>query len=230
VRDVFKEDHDKAKTSADKAVLAKKILTQASEGGKEAAESFALFEWARDLATEAGDPETACRAVDRLSELFDIDSLDAKFLALKELVRRPHTAAASRLIAEKAVLLLDDALAKDDVPQARKVHGIAVGEAKKTLQREFLQQVNARSKDVDQAHRLLSQLDDARAALKEDPKDADANLTLGEYYCLFKGDWDRGLRYLAAGSDPALQTPAAADLAGPTDAAAQAALGDQWWT
>ena len=229
VRDVFKEEHEKAKTTADKTALAKKILNEASEGGKEAAEAFALFEWARDLATKAGEPETACAAVDRLTESFDIEPLDAKFLVLKELVRTQHTAAASKFIAERAVTLLDDALAAEDIPQARKFHGIAVGEATKTQQREFLQQVNARSKDIDQAHRLLSQLDDARAAIKDDPKDAEANLTLGEYYCLFKGDWDRGLRYLAAGSDPALQEAAAADLAGPSDVAAQAAVGDRWW-
>ena len=52
---------------------------------------------------------------------------------------------------------------------------------------------------------------------------------LGTYLCFVRGDWDRGLPHLAAGSDAALAATAKHDLARPQDAAARAAAGDAWW-
>src|SRR5262249_14401733 len=46
---------------------------------------------------------------------------------------------------------------------------------------------------------------------------------------LVKGEWDKGLPMLAKGSDAKLKELAQKELAGPKDAAEQAAVGDGWW-
>src|SRR5262249_9040848 len=56
-----------------------------------------------------------------------------------------------------------------------------------------------------------------------------ANLTMGRYYCLAKGNWARGLPLLALGADADLKELARRDLAAPVKAAERAALGDGWW-
>jgi hypothetical protein len=56
-----------------------------------------------------------------------------------------------------------------------------------------------------------------------------ANLTVGQYYCFFKGQWDRGLPMLARADDSEIADLAQADLNGPSGAEDQVRLGDRWW-
>ena len=60
----------------------------------------------------------------------------------------------------------------------------------------------------------------------DDPK---ANLEVGRYYCLIRGEWAKGLPLLAQSQHPQLQELAEADLRGPTQAADQMELADGWW-
>jgi len=69
----------------------------------------------------------------------------------------------------------------------------------------------------------------ANTTLAKKPDDPEANFTAGKYLCLVKGDWDKGLPLLAKGSDAKLKELAQKELAGPKDAAEQAAVGDGWW-
>jgi hypothetical protein len=66
-------------------------------------------------------------------------------------------------------------------------------------------------------------------ALKEKPDDPEANLAVGKWYCLSKGDWDKGLPMLAKGSEAPWADLARRDVAAPTEAKAQLELADAWW-
>ena len=69
----------------------------------------------------------------------------------------------------------------------------------------------------------------AMETLKSHPDDAEANLALGRCYCLNKGDWEKGLAYLAKGGDSEFCQAAQADVKSPESAEAQLKLGDAWW-
>jgi formylglycine-generating enzyme required for sulfatase activity len=70
----------------------------------------------------------------------------------------------------------------------------------------------------------------AQEKLKTDPDDADACLAVGRWYCFYEGDWDEGLKLLAKGSDDALKSLAAEELASkPAKAEDKVARGDAWW-
>jgi hypothetical protein len=58
--------------------------------------------------------------------------------------------------------------------------------------------------------------------------DADANLALGKFHALARGDWDRGLPLLARGSDPKLKALSTADLGSPADANGALELADAY--
>ena len=64
--------------------------------------------------------------------------------------------------------------------------------------------------------------------LETNSNDADANLALGRFYALARGDWDRGLPLLAKGNDAPLKSLATADLATPADGNAAAELADRY--
>lgn len=66
-------------------------------------------------------------------------------------------------------------------------------------------------------------------SLEKDPHDPAANLAVGTYRALWKGDWEHGLPMLAKGGENPLAEIARRDLAEPMDAAAQVRLGDSWW-
>ena len=53
---------------------------------------------------------------------------------------------------------------------------------------------------------------------------------VGGWYCFHQGDWDEGLKFLAKGSDAAMKSLAAAELASkPGNAEERVARGDAWW-
>ncbi len=70
---------------------------------------------------------------------------------------------------------------------------------------------------------------EAMRLLKDNPADANANLTAGRFKCFDKGDWEHGLAFLAKGSDAALRSAAAADLAQPTAKSERISLANDWW-
>src|SRR5262249_43378192 len=65
--------------------------------------------------------------------------------------------------------------------------------------------------------------------LKDEPNDPDANLQMGRFLALLKGNWQTGLPLLKKGSDAKLSALAGKDLANPADAVGQVAVGDGWW-
>jgi formylglycine-generating enzyme required for sulfatase activity len=70
----------------------------------------------------------------------------------------------------------------------------------------------------------------AQERLKTAPDDPDACLAVGRWYCFHQGNWDGGLKLLAKGSDDALKSRAAEELASkPSKAADKVARGDAWW-
>ena len=54
-------------------------------------------------------------------------------------------------------------------------------------------------------------------------------MTVGQWYCFVKGDWEKGLPLLAKGSREDLAQLAKQDLAKPATATEQASVGDAWW-
>ena len=61
----------------------------------------------------------------------------------------------------------------------------------------------------------------AHERLNTNPEDAEANFTVGRFYCLYKKDWPRGLPALARGSDAGLKALAVKELDPPKDVIGQ---------
>ncbi|HVW03246.1 MAG TPA: hypothetical protein VHB77_22985, partial [Planctomycetaceae bacterium] len=75
----------------------------------------------------------------------------------------------------------------------------------------------------------FAKVEAAREKLEASPGDPEASTIMGRYYCFSRGDWPRGLPLLANSDDAALQSLAKRELADPTDADAEVAVGDGWW-
>jgi hypothetical protein len=89
--------------------------------------------------------------------------------------------------------------------------------------------VQTRNRAIADVRREFDKQKAAFEALRMNPADPEANLSVGRYLCFLKNNWDTGLPMLAKGSDAFLKELAAKELANPTDPTAQLRLADGWW-
>jgi len=134
-----------------------------------------------------------------------------------------------KALAEQALALIEEAVARDDFVAAKYLGQLALDSARRARERDLTRQIVARNKTVTEAADAYSAAEDAFQTLEEKPVDSEANLTAGKYLCFMKGNWDKGIPMLALGKDGQTTKLAIKELEGVPDVAGQVALGDGWW-
>ncbi len=228
IKEVFGGEWADAQTDEQKQALAKKLLAKAREYG-DPANKYILLRVGRDVATSAGDGLTAYRAIDEMDRAFQVDAVTMKASVLYSLSKKARLPADHKSIAERAVALVEQAIAKDEYETAIKLAEMALDEARKARDAEVVKAVVARKKELDDLAEAFAEVQAAAKTLETDPTDPAANLAVGKYRCVVKGDWDTGLPMLALGSDSVLKAVAVTDIEGATDHEDQVSLGDEWW-
>jgi hypothetical protein len=229
LRDVYGSEYDAARTSKQKTELASKLLERAAKSKADPASHFVLLRVAKDVAVLAADAETALEAVDRIVATYDVDAMDMRLDCARRLAEAAKLSSQHGAVAEQAYALVDAALAEDEFKAATQLGEIARESARKARDYALLKQVVARLEEIDKTRSAHAEYQRFMTRLEEAPTDPEANLAVGRYLCLSKGDWERGIPMLALGSDPSLKALAVTELEGATSPAEQVALGDAWW-
>lgn len=229
VKDVFKTDYAKAKSPSDKLALAQKLLKQGADTQDDPIGRFVLLREARDLGTEVGSFDVVLNAVEAIAEQYEIDSQKMLLESLTKAKRVTKPLGISKQDLSRVMVLIEEAVDSDDFEFATAMAPIAVAIAK-GLGADTLKSVNTRITENETIQKAQGSVRLAREKLKNDPDDGDACLTDGRYRCFLRGDWDAGLPLLSKCSNSTLKALAASDIAAPTDAAAQASVGDGWRT
>jgi formylglycine-generating enzyme required for sulfatase activity len=230
VHDIYKAEWAKAKTAAEKLALAKKLVEESRKPQNDAMGRYALLQAAHQLALAAGDATIAFQTAEEISRLYDVDALDMKLAAVGKMLKAAKTAGQRTPVVEKGCALLAEAAGKDKFELARQLGQQLLGEARKTHDSELIKSVAAVNKQLKEQAAAFQQFQEAQDTLKSNPADAAANLAVGKYLCFTKGQWRRGLPYLAKAGDKELQEVAGMET--PTPPAAgddQVKLADQWW-
>jgi len=228
IRDAFKEDYSKS-APADRGALAKKLLKQGSSA-TDPAERFVFFREARDLAAFAGDVGTALDAADGLIDAFDVDAVEVRSATLSALSKTARSPEDLTALAEASLALADESIARDDFKTALKAAKDASGLAKRAQETVTTLLADEKARDIAAIQRKHQELLPARSKLQANPDDPEANLAVGRYLLLAKGDAERGLAHIAKGSDRTLRQLAERDLAGPAEPSAQVILADDWFS
>jgi hypothetical protein len=207
--------------------LAAALLAQADKSSQVPTDQFVLLAAVIDAAVDAVNLPAAFQAADRMAETFDVDGLGVKADAALRLGPKsalPDSAAENI----DAVLALSNDLARADdyATAARVCAALQPAAARDPSLRAQLQQ---RQREIVTARDAADRFARDLTKLKESPDDPAANLAVGRYACLVKGDWDGGLPLLAKGSDATLKALAARELAHSTTADETAAVADAWW-
>jgi WD40 repeat protein len=228
IREVYKAEFARHR-AADQLALAKKLLAEGRNTRDNVAGRFVLYREVRDLAVQGGDGQLACTAVDALAADFVYNPVPAKLDVVQRLAKAAATPSANRDLAELAVGLLDAAIQADDYESAVRIGDVAASCAARAASGPLRKQVDAKVEMARLAEKEFSQVRVMLPVLRDKPDDPTANLAIGRFRCLIKGDWDNGVLLLARGSDERLRQVARLDVKRPVEAAEQVEVGDGWW-
>jgi hypothetical protein len=229
VRSPFPEVYA-GESPAEMASLARKFLELAgrTEGAPE--RRFVLLREARDLASRAGDAALALAAVDAMAVRFEIEPLDMKAETLGAIAAATHESGLLTELAEHFLVLTHEGAAADDHAAAARLARQAEGLARRSGSTELSAEVRFTASEITHLQRLHSLERKARKKLLSSPDDPAANLAVGRYLSLGRGDLEGALPHLArSGGGGALALLAQADLGAPEPAAERADLADRWW-
>lgn len=229
VEEVFGADIKAADTPEKKTALARKLIEAAGEE-RDANNRYALLIRGRDLGIEAGDVGIAAVAIDTLDAAYQIDGLKLRtemVMAAQKTARTPERRKA--IVSYAGDDLVAEAIKVERYETARAMAELAVTTARLINDQNLLREAGAKLGQVREVEAAWQELKPAQATLAEKPDEAEANLKLGRFHCLVRGDWDKGMPMLAKGSDAALRDAAKLDLAGAATLDRQLAAGDAWW-
>ncbi len=223
IRDIYKDDYK------DRTALANKLFQRATET-QDTTERFVLLQEAKDLASETWQGKLAFDVIDVMAKEYEISGPSMKVEVFEQAVKKPRISPEQKIaIAKVALEVIDAAIGEDKFDVAKKAGRIASQLVRQTNNKDLLQEIVAKGKDVGIAAKAYADAQKAMATLKGMPDDPEANLIVGKYLCFNKGNWKKGLPMLAKGSDDTFKALAAKDVAGAANANEQVKLGDAWW-
>jgi hypothetical protein len=225
-KDVFATELADHSARAERA-FAERLLDEAAKDAKLPTDCFVLLVGAAEAARDAADLPLCFGAVDKLSDAYDLDGLHFKADCAMGAQLKGDSPASTAQNCRAVLQVVDQLTAIDDYATVSRL--LAVIRPAAGVDPSLNQDLQNRSKEVE-ALRVGAEADHAsEEKLKTTPNDPAANLVVGSFLCLTKGDWQKGLPMLALGSDTALQSLAKEELAGAKTADALVKLADGWW-
>jgi hypothetical protein len=227
---MFKEELSKKSDPVVARELADTLLREAKVTNDDAALRYVALVMARDLAASAGDTGTALAAIDEIAKHFTVDTLSMKAGMVKLAAEKATSKEDNEVITELALSLLEEAIANDNYAVGEGLVKSAEEAATKTKIVALFAKVEKRALELEQAKKEFGRMAKFVAILEKNPDDADANVEMGKYLCLVKGNWEKGLPLLLKGKEKVYTDLAKRDLAGPKETAMQLDLGDDYAT
>jgi hypothetical protein len=227
VKEQYKDEWSARKTK-DLEDLATRLFRQGQKTSGDPALQFVLLREARDKAADAPDAELVMQVVDEMGKDFTLNVLEEKAAALERADHAAVAGASIKSVVDTTLDVVKQAAGDDNYDIAVRLLKAATLSAARSGNPAIRSSVRACS---DEVHSLQKEYEKVKIDLDRlavNPGDPAANLAVGRYCCFRKKDWDKGLPYLARGSDPQLADLANRELKESTSPAAWAKLGDGW--
>lgn len=135
----------------------------------------------------------------------------------------------SKEMAQHTMKMFDAAIAADDFKSARQLGAMLTQFAYASKDAELSKTAQTKVRDIQDISNAFDQVKLAMDKLVVHDNDPAANLTVGKYNAFIKGDWEKGLPYLAKSGDKDVSSAANLEITGPTETAKSLELADGWW-
>ncbi len=225
-RELYSERYKSARTIQERAELAGEMLEHVNKLSAEPTAQFVLLNLTGQIAADSGDLTRARAASELLATTFEVSATAAR----AEIVRRmlPNTQARGDLLS-LATECAEHAFTEDDFPLAQEMISAAVALSRREPAGRVGTDLTHLRRRIDQGERAYRDVKRALKQLELLPDSGLANRQIGEYYCLVKGDWRRGLPFLLKSDDAELATIARQESEPPVLPELQVELADAWW-
>ncbi|MCI0682767.1 MAG: hypothetical protein L0Y71_11760 [Gemmataceae bacterium] len=235
IRELYGDEFKRATSDPiAKVRLAQTLLQEGKDTTDLIAARYQLFTYARKLASESGDGPTALLAIEELAHSFQVPAKDVfslKIDALGIASKASSTPDAYQTVVDSALVLLEDALALDDFPAGLQLLDTAAAAGKRLRNVPLVSSIRKRQEEVAALQKEYARWRPFAEKLAANPADPTANLEMGKYHALIKGNWERGLPLLVKGNGPLADLATADEDAQASDVrGAKACLkaGDSW--
>lgn len=158
-----------------------------------------------------------------------VDPIQAEVQAFLRRVAQTRTGPETRALVSASGAVIARAVAADHYQAALNIAAEVYRVCSATGGKDDRKAAAERRAQLQQAYDRWQQYRAAQAVLNKAPNDGDAQLTVGHWLCIVKGEWAAGLVHLAKGSRTELRQLAERELRLPDDANEQLGLADAWW-
>lgn len=222
LQEIYQKDIAKAeKDPLERGRLAQALLSEGKDTKDNVAGRYVLLSKAHALAAQAGDVSTALAAADELARDFIIPSSTIFQMKIKMLQQASKVEGAPpdayQSVIDRALVILDDTLDADDYLSSLDLIAAAEQAARKLKRVALVVSVRKKQDEIVRQQKEFARWQPFADKLAKNPNDPEANLEIGKYQALIKGNWERGLPMLARGGKSALKTLAQLDLAEDTN-------------
>ncbi len=221
---------DKLKTAKEKSTVAKSLIAEGRKTTDNPVEQFVMFRVACEVASGAGDLDTALAGVDAIGQRFEAETVAMRLKMAARAAKAPGLPIPIRVsIIERTLSIIDEAMAADYLEEAGALATSLQSPVRTLRNKELMTALAQRRSKLSSALSAYRKLTGSREALKADPDDPDANTEMGRYLCFERGRWAEGLSMLAKGGDEQLKKLATDDLAQPSQPAARWTVAEGWF-
>lgn len=152
-----------------------------------------------------------------------------RFDSLETIAQTTHQEGSLVLNASPEFINVIQAIDDDDYNLALEELSKLRSIAKKTRTKSLYQEVLKLKKEVTLLKREFAKVREFSEILKTNSDDPLANEQIGKFYCVDKGNWEKGLPLLSKSTQPELSQIALDDISLPDSPAEQGKLADSWW-
>ena len=227
IKNIFKKEYG-ARTLEVRKALALKLLESGKESVDDKITQFVLLKEACDNAATAGDIKTSFLAIEELAQRFTIRASIMKHSALGRARKTIRTVDGLKVLSEAWLDLIDEAITTGDFKTAQDAAKEALRAAGKTRNVILIIKARRKSKYVSGLKRKFDRAIKDVETLENSPKDPQASLSLGRFFCFEVNRWELGLPLLEQCSDDDLKAVAGLDRANPSDPKSQVTVGNAW--
>ena len=229
LRDTFIRQFAAATTASRRRALAQTLCEAAADYPPASLQHYIHLDESIRMSLRAGDWQQALKVIDQFCVNYAVEPGVRRAEAIEKSVEYVSAAKAKDL-AVFAFGQSEQAADAGDYPAALRLASSADAAARKSRDRELIRKSQKRTQEIHAAHSAWQAAEHARAVLKHSPDDERARYVLGRFLCLYRNDWPKGLRELAAGSQPEWREAATSELQNPEAASDQVMLAKRWLT
>ena len=181
------------------------LIADAQADDIEDVSRYVMFDEARKISVLAGMPKKTVECVDWLGKYFELDLFDLAKKSLDDVGRKINTGDGQEELIEGWTKYWQKALNEENFVRALEFIDRTNRAARKLGDSTFLKRMSAIKSDVQDMKSLATKARKSEEVLSKDADNEAANLATGKYLCFVKNDFEKGIPYLAKGSDSKLK-------------------------